>query len=311
MMIQHFVFMFAAALCLRGPGALLNFPKLASSLPRPLDLSDKCIQAASNEAAKRFAREIKSQRRLYRLHTTASSLQASTSDQSPQSQCKLEAIAASPNSMAPHRRLALAPCKIEMNNYSGEQYFFSNNLGEPARSLPLLVPPTPNIAREHPVNRMFRSTPPPESREGPDIHHPLTMNHAVCSSFPTSFGSKAAAPQMLLPKVEEIDYPPSAMAFIGEEFVDRSRSRPENLPDKYNSAEERCSLSAGEILLCTESGLQEFMEEDMMFNNTPGFVASMYAGMCLVPPQPISAQMFDGDEGASNSTWELPRLWSF
>ncbi|CAK9254049.1 unnamed protein product, partial [Sphagnum jensenii] len=37
-----------AALALRGPAAVLNFPKLASSIPRPLDLSDKSIQAAAN-----------------------------------------------------------------------------------------------------------------------------------------------------------------------------------------------------------------------------------------------------------------------
>ncbi len=40
-----------AALALRGPAAVLNFPKLASSIPRPLDLSDKSIQAAANDAA--------------------------------------------------------------------------------------------------------------------------------------------------------------------------------------------------------------------------------------------------------------------
>ncbi|CAK9236703.1 unnamed protein product [Sphagnum troendelagicum] len=41
----------AAALALRGPGAILNFPKSASSLPRPADLSDKSIQAAATAAA--------------------------------------------------------------------------------------------------------------------------------------------------------------------------------------------------------------------------------------------------------------------
>ncbi|CAM6014214.1 unnamed protein product [Sphagnum balticum] len=40
-----------AALALRGPAAVLNFPKLASSIPRPLDLSDKSIQAAASDAA--------------------------------------------------------------------------------------------------------------------------------------------------------------------------------------------------------------------------------------------------------------------
>jgi hypothetical protein len=141
-MILMQLFVFAAAVCLRGPGALLNFPKLASSLPRPLDLSDKCIQAASNEAAKRFAREVKSQRRLYRLQ----SLQANTSDYSPQSHSKLQPVAACPNSMAPNRP-ALAPCQIEVNDYSGEQYFFSNS-GEP-RASPPLIPPDKSDDSKH------------------------------------------------------------------------------------------------------------------------------------------------------------------
>ena len=45
----------AAALALRGNGALLNFPKLAHSLPRLADLSDKSIQAAATLAANNFA----------------------------------------------------------------------------------------------------------------------------------------------------------------------------------------------------------------------------------------------------------------
>ncbi|CAN5955891.1 unnamed protein product [Sphagnum jensenii] len=40
-----------AALALRGPAAVLNFPKLASSIPRPLDLSDKSIQAAATSSS--------------------------------------------------------------------------------------------------------------------------------------------------------------------------------------------------------------------------------------------------------------------
>ncbi|CAM6013609.1 unnamed protein product [Sphagnum balticum] len=46
----------AAALALRGPNALLNFPEYSPSLPRPLDLSDKSIQAAASEAAHSLAR---------------------------------------------------------------------------------------------------------------------------------------------------------------------------------------------------------------------------------------------------------------
>ena len=45
----------AAALALRGNGALLNFPKLAHSLPRPADTTDKSIQAAATLAANNFA----------------------------------------------------------------------------------------------------------------------------------------------------------------------------------------------------------------------------------------------------------------
>ncbi|XP_024398532.1 uncharacterized protein [Physcomitrium patens] len=43
------------ALALRGNGALLNFPKMANSLPRPADLTDKSIQAAATIAANNFA----------------------------------------------------------------------------------------------------------------------------------------------------------------------------------------------------------------------------------------------------------------
>lgn len=50
----------AAALVLRGADAQLNFPNLASSLPRPHDLTDKSIQAAAIEAAQSFSRQMRS-----------------------------------------------------------------------------------------------------------------------------------------------------------------------------------------------------------------------------------------------------------
>lgn len=53
----------AAALVLRGADAQLNFPNLASSLPRPQDLTDKSIQAAAIEAAQNFARQVRSHNR--------------------------------------------------------------------------------------------------------------------------------------------------------------------------------------------------------------------------------------------------------
>lgn len=49
-----------AALALRGNSALLNFPKLAHSLPRLTDLSDKSIQAAATQAANNFAQRSQS-----------------------------------------------------------------------------------------------------------------------------------------------------------------------------------------------------------------------------------------------------------
>lgn len=49
----------AAALALRGEEAQLNFPNMASTLPRPVDLTDKGIQAAAIEAAQTFSRHRK------------------------------------------------------------------------------------------------------------------------------------------------------------------------------------------------------------------------------------------------------------
>ncbi|CAM6047856.1 unnamed protein product [Sphagnum compactum] len=48
----------AAALALRGPAALLNFPESSASLPRPADLSDKSIQAAATAAANMMRSEL-------------------------------------------------------------------------------------------------------------------------------------------------------------------------------------------------------------------------------------------------------------
>ncbi|KAJ0971440.1 hypothetical protein J5N97_019399 [Dioscorea zingiberensis] len=41
----------AAALTIKGPAAVLNFPELAPSLPRPASLSPRDVQAAAAEAA--------------------------------------------------------------------------------------------------------------------------------------------------------------------------------------------------------------------------------------------------------------------
>ena len=49
----------AAALALRGAEAQLNFPNMATTLPHPVDLTDKSIQAAAIEAAQTFSRHRK------------------------------------------------------------------------------------------------------------------------------------------------------------------------------------------------------------------------------------------------------------
>ncbi|XP_061988217.1 ethylene-responsive transcription factor ERF022-like [Rosa rugosa] len=46
----------AAALHLRGPGVLLNFPEMVDSLPRPASSSPSDVQLAAQEAAMRFRR---------------------------------------------------------------------------------------------------------------------------------------------------------------------------------------------------------------------------------------------------------------
>lgn len=63
----------AAALVLRGTDAQLNFPNLASSLPRPHDLTDKSIQAAAIEAAQNFARQMRSHNRAFAAPSASSS----------------------------------------------------------------------------------------------------------------------------------------------------------------------------------------------------------------------------------------------
>jgi len=63
----------AAALVLRGADAQLNFPNLASSLPRPHDLTDKSIQAAAIEAAQNFARHVRSHNRAFATMPATSS----------------------------------------------------------------------------------------------------------------------------------------------------------------------------------------------------------------------------------------------
>lgn len=315
---------FAAALCLRGPGALLNFPKLASSLPRPLDLSDKGIQAASNEAAKRFSRELKSQRRLYRLHTSTQGANSpmpntTTSDQAQsgaQSFCQLTSRDAGTAtcSLIPSRP-ALSTCKMELKN-SGE-YFSAKN--QPRLPAPLKPPPTSYIAREYPM-RVFRSTL-PERAAGEHSCFQAT-NHPV-STF--GAGSRSQAVRLKLEETSDDGLSAAALmhAPIGEEF--ERLSCPEMLDslfldERFMSSTDRklqqlqpVTMATASEILCLEKGMQ-FLEEDMMFDNVnlPGFVASMYDGLCLAPPPPQAhGHTLDGDEGIHNSTtWEAC-LWSF
>ncbi|XP_024358932.1 uncharacterized protein [Physcomitrium patens] len=73
------------ALVLRGADAQLNFPNLASSLPRPQDLSDKSIQAAAIEAAQCISRQMKPQSRdRSRCHTFATNSRTHSSHQRDQ-----------------------------------------------------------------------------------------------------------------------------------------------------------------------------------------------------------------------------------
>lgn len=298
-----------AALCLRGPGAHLNFPKLASSLPRPLDLSDKSIQAAANDAAKRFSREVNSQRRLYRLHTTASSSMSNAVDS--QSHCKLQSVDVS-NSL--NRRSVLTKCKIEPEN-SGE-YFFSSK----QTRLPLLSNTSnSNIPREHRVRALFRS--PLNGRHEDGILQTAAVStHAtmIRQDLGTRKGilSQASRSQVGI-SMDQVDL--QLAKTMTEEFDRRvPQSCPENL-DRF--LEERTSTS---IRLHTASSSSptemyrerlelQFLEEDMMLNNLPGFVTSLYDGMCLVPPPTAMVAeaccQVDGDE-TTTYNWE-PRLWSF
>ncbi|XP_024374970.1 uncharacterized protein [Physcomitrium patens] len=72
-----------AALALRGNGALLNFPKLAHSLPRLADLSDKSIQAAATLAANNFTHRGEGNKSLDQLLTSTSQLPASSPTSKP------------------------------------------------------------------------------------------------------------------------------------------------------------------------------------------------------------------------------------
>lgn len=76
----------AAALALRGNGAPLNFPKLAHSLPRLVDLTDKSIQAAATMAANNFAQRTTSgDTPCYNTTTTSSSRNSPATGTSSQS----------------------------------------------------------------------------------------------------------------------------------------------------------------------------------------------------------------------------------
>jgi hypothetical protein len=80
----------AAALALRGAEAQLNFPNMVSTLPRPVDLGDKSIQAAAIEAAQTFSRhrrwhsahDARSQSGLARSMVARSSTSQESSEQS-------------------------------------------------------------------------------------------------------------------------------------------------------------------------------------------------------------------------------------
>ena len=85
-----FFHIMAAALALRGAEAQLNFPNMVSTLPRPVDLGDKSIQAAAIEAAQTFSRhrrwhsahDARSQSGLARSMVAKSSTSQESSEQS-------------------------------------------------------------------------------------------------------------------------------------------------------------------------------------------------------------------------------------
>lgn len=76
-----FLMVLAAALALRGADAQLNFPSMASTLPRPVDLADKSIQAAAIKAAQTFSKD----RKRHSSSTHNSRSQTSTKSMMPKS----------------------------------------------------------------------------------------------------------------------------------------------------------------------------------------------------------------------------------
>ncbi|KAG0601282.1 hypothetical protein M758_11G098600 [Ceratodon purpureus] len=132
-----------AALALRGAEAQLNFPNMVSTLPRPVDLTDKSIQAAAIEAAQTFSRH----RKWHSTHDSRSqsrSMMPRSSSQGSSEQMSSHLPSCSSNIPQQIRACqeTMSSCEDQferVSNYSSESADFITSDAEMECSSPMLL----------------------------------------------------------------------------------------------------------------------------------------------------------------------------
>lgn len=182
---------FAAALALRGTGALLNFPKLAHSLPRPADLTDKSVQAAATIAANNFAAHpIPTPE--YNLQQMASSLASTPEAPSPNPTAKPSPGSSShkstrPSSTTPHKTTGASSAASGSTGRGKSIYQRSNELAGESPAYYPHTSATPAVDSSSVPNVSCMQQPPPsmfvDSEDMFTMGGPAGLTTALCDAM--------------------------------------------------------------------------------------------------------------------------------
>lgn len=324
----------AAALALRGQNAVLNFPKYADSLPRPLDLSDKSIQAAATEAASRL--QSRRGRILQRsLSNSPAGMSASSGHSTPSGSGSFQkASLSAPNSpsstfvMQNPQNFAESETLLEGPPARGVMSDCFNQglqrcgkgpaLDAASNTSTSTKPSSPTLMRGKPEVIMSTSL-------EKDVQHQTCVKVSRRSSTRSrdTLVEETATTSTFLEtpvrKMKQILFEPTLVA-QNEEANRISNLRTGDVQSKIEKASGKVAVNWGEKNLGSakvegdRSGSEEmhsYVDEDMDFN-MPNVLASLYDAMCLRPPDmsmhPDCTSPEEYEEGSTS--WD-PHLWSF
>ncbi|CAM6040846.1 unnamed protein product [Sphagnum compactum] len=304
----------AAAFALRGPSALLNFPEYFASLPRPLDLSDKSIQAAATEAARALTRRTGKQLQIRKFSTLQATCIAAAGSSPP------PLVTASGSSRFSDQ---------QSGSRNSAARSMSIQAGSSAMPSPLVYKDSVITTDQKPstIITSSNSTSAKMTKSCTGPQGPIRVVFNRSSSCTSSTANKASAIATLDMRKQEkrpmipvpnFRTPVEHTMMSGLQVDSYSKiAYPLQPPSTSSAVIQDDDQAQARVALEQHNGT--YVDEDLIFNCMPSVLAWLYdhAALCLPPPQysftdtDPSSSLDQADSYDDESPGWEPHLWSY